>query len=78
MCLALRTRRPASADREREKVYSPRYNNTAVKLTASKHKVEGCQKGIKPILAGHPGQGVAPDSAPPISGYWPTSEPNAG
>jgi len=39
---------------EEREVYSPRYNNTAVKLTASKHKVEGCQKGIKPILAGHP------------------------
>ena len=43
----------ARKQRERE-VYCPRYNNAAVKLTASKHKVEGCQKGIKPILTGYP------------------------
>jgi len=41
--------------REREKVYSPQYNNTDVKTDKIKTQlVEGCQKGIKPILAGHP------------------------
>jgi len=50
--MAVNLTHPASV-REKEGLFST-YNNTAVKLTASKHKVEGCQKGIKPILAGHP------------------------
>jgi len=35
--------------------YRPTALAAVKKWTASKHvKVEGCQKGIKPILAGHP------------------------
>jgi len=39
--------------RGREKVYSAQYNNTAVE-TEQRRKMEGCQKGTRPIIAGHP------------------------
>ena len=39
----------------REKVYFPQYNKIYVGLNDNnKNKVEGCRKGTRPILAGHP------------------------
>jgi len=52
-CVAVSANVPTVVER-RERFILHNTTTQLRKLTATKHKVEGFHKGIKPVLAGHP------------------------